>query len=335
MNIVNGKGGISAEIIADSINVWGDRVTTFKLHYHRFIHSEFMTHKMLSKNASSSRAIPVKSILDKIEEQPAIPIHFGQNKSGMQAEVENSKPIKMNVYDEYGDITEETYNVTNEQAWHFAKNCAIKYANKFADAGYHKQIVNRLTEPFQFINVLSSATDYDNFFWLRQHKDAQPEIQELANCMFEAKEQSTPEVLRFGEWHTPFVEHERNSKNELTYHLDGDIISKELAIKISISASAQISYRKNDTSIEKAKRIFDMLMNGERLHGSPMEHVATPYSETEYMDRLNAKKNLLNAYGVYYEPEIAEKFADQVMYCGNFRGWTQERKLMANENYKG
>lgn len=318
---VEGKGGISAEVVADSINYLGDRVTTYRLHYHRYIHSEFMTHRMFSKNASSSRAIPVKSMLEYIDNNPATPIHWGKNKPGMQADEEQQIPIIMNI------IGEETHEVPPKQAWNFAKGCAIEYAEKFNNGGYHKQIVNRLTEPFQFMNVICTGTDFENFFYLRYHEDAQPEIKELAKCMKEAKEKSEPEVLHYGEWHTPFVSHVRDKTGRLIY-LDSDKkieIDVETAIKISASCCAQVSYRKNDTSIEKAIAIYDRLVGMSPKHSSPFEHVATPFSEDEYVVRKTAYRVLKNA-------DIPDNM-NQCLYCGNFKGWTQYRKTLQGENY--
>jgi hypothetical protein len=288
--------------------------------YENFIADGIVVHN--SKNASSSRAIPVKSMLEYIEKNPAIPIHWGKNQSGMQAESENDAKVKVG-----------SNYVENVEAWHLAKNSAIKYAKMFADAGYHKQIVNRLTEPFQFMNVICTATDFDNFFYLRDHNDAQPEIQQLARCMKEtldgcmkeAREASTPEELRFGEWHTPFVDRDRVS-GKLIYLVDGVEVDVEDAIKISASCSAQVSYRKSDTSIEKALNIYDRLVGMEPKHSSPFEHVATPFSENEYLIRKKAY-NLLKKEGNIPDNQ------NQAMYCGNFKGWTQYRKLLPGENY--
>src|SRR3990167_7019338 len=162
------KKNISAIIVADSISRDGHRITTFELEYPRFIHAEFMTHRHFSTNAASSRAIPVKTQLQTIKGNTAHPIHWGAN-----------------------------------QAWMEARNHAILFADRFNDAKYHKQIVNRLTEPFSHIKVVCTATEYDNFFWLRCHPDAQPEIQELANQMFALRKESVPDVLEEGEWHLP------------------------------------------------------------------------------------------------------------------------------------
>jgi len=319
---VEGKGGIYAEVVADSINIWGDRVTTYHLHYHRYIHSEFMTHRRFSRNASSSRAIPVKSMLAYIEDNTATPIHWGKNQAGMQADGENDAMVK----------SLRSGQVSKEDAWNCAMKHATFYSAAFDKAGYHKQIVNRLTEPFQYMNVVCSATDYDNFFYLRIHPDAQPEIVELARCMYEAREQSDPELLMAGEWHTPYVDHDRSPDGVLSYVSEGNEINLEEAQKISTSCSAQVSYRNNDTSLEKALTMYDRLVGMKPLHSSPFEHVLQPFDTPEYQVRLNASADIYYVLKGIYTEKVAEAMAAQSLYSGNVRGWTQIRKTLDGED---
>ncbi len=225
-----------------------------------------------------------------------------------------------------------------EDLWDECAEAVCEYAaTMWKDGkGYHKQITNRLTEPFTFMNVVATATDWENFFWLRYHKDAQPEICELARVMHEARDRSIPQTLRFGEWHLPYVDSFRDSEGMLQY-VDGDgeeLYSLEDAQKISASCCAQTSYRALDQSLEKAIGLFDRLVGGEPLHASPFEHPCCPYSEEEMMNRIQVRKGMevaLNSTKQYTEDQVI-KLADIVMYTGNFRGWTQFRKTMPNEN---
>ena len=107
----------------------------------------------------------------------------------------------------------------------------------FNEVGYHKQIVNRLTEPFQFIKVVVTATEWDNFFKLRLHEDAQPEIHELARCMLEAMEKSEPTYLEEDEWHLPYI-------------LDGERIQVPLEAqkRASVGRCARVSYQNHDNT---------------------------------------------------------------------------------------
>lgn len=271
---------ITASIIADSFNSVGQRLTTLQLRYPRFIHAEFMTHRVFSRNASSSRAIPVSRLIEEVLNDPAMPIHWGKNQPGMQAREENSRPVFI-----YGEP------FAPSAAWLRARKQAVLMAWRFSDANYHKQIINRLLEPFSHINVLVTATEWDNFFALRLHPDAQPEIQELARVMKEAMDRHTPEVLEVGEWHLPYI-----NREELRRMPD------KMCADISAARCARVSYFTHngepsdiDADLDLAKR----LSQSKPAHASPFEHqaIADPYNKYP---------------GTH----------------GNFVGWAQNRKLM-------
>lgn len=232
---------IAAKVIADSIADGCPRITTLQLRYPRFIHSEMMTHRAFSRNASSSRAIPVDRLIKDVVDDPAMPIHWGSNKPGMQA----------------GEEVKETYWC--EEEWLNARDDAVYRAKEMVALGLHKQIVNRILEPFAHINVLVTATDWDNFFALRDHPDAQPEIAELALAMREAMAGSEPEHLPYGEWHTPY---------------------EPCGFKeVSAARCASVSYKTVDgkpMTVDKALAIYDKLAGSDPKHLSPFEHVATP-----------------------------------------------------------
>lgn len=216
-----GLGCIKATIIKDSISR-GNRFTTFELEYPRFIHSEIMTHCMLEKNAASSRAIPVESMIKTIEDNPAAPISWGANNPGMQ-----SKTLLDPDKKEVATIL-----------WSLATSSAITYARRLANrdgVNAHKQIVNRITEPFQVMKTVMSGTEWANFFWLRNHPDAQPEFQELARVMWECMEESIPQELQPGEWHLPYVDYA-----DRKYFVSGVEYDLETAKKISASCTAQV-----------------------------------------------------------------------------------------------
>lgn len=304
---------IKATIIADSISAHtGQRIITFELEYHRYIHSEYLTHRLFSRNSASSRAIPINKMIDHVEINTAIPIHWGLNQSGMQAKAEQADPV----------IATET--------WLRARDRAIESARELAKLGLHKQIVNRVLEPFQFIKVIVTSTSFDNFFNLRYHTDAQHEIKCIAELMFKAMQESTPETLCNGEWHTPYVHHERDNEGVLRYFIyetdttgsetDGyqytQYLSVEDAIKVSCSCAAQVSYRTNDTSIEKAISIYDKLVNSKPVHASAFEHCATP------IDIVNSAKGVTH-FDINYVP-----------HSGNFANWVQYRQLIPGHDCK-
>lgn len=245
---------ISAKIIADSIAENGKRLTTFELVYPRFIHSEVMTHRMFSKNAASSRAIPIEKMIENVIENTAVPVSWGKNQSGMQAEKEL-------------DPTEiEACKIV----WLSARDAAIKYARQLSSIGLHKQICNRILEPFSTIKVVFSGTEYDNLFHLRRHKDAQPEFRDLADKMYEEYICSIPKKLKLNEWHLPYISDEERER-----------YSTDDCLKISASLCAQVSYRKSDESLEKALIVYDRLVNSKPVHASPFEHQATPLNSAE------------------------------------------------------
>ena len=240
-----------AEIIADSINSNGCRLTTFALTYHRYIHSEMMTYRMWSRNASSSRAIPVEKNIKYVEDLGLYPLHWGANQKGMQA------------YSEVDAITKQQAIL----AWDYARENALASARKLVELGVHKQVVNRLLEPFNTITTLVTATDYSNFFAQRCHPAAQPEIRVLAETMQAAYNDSLPAEFNKCGWHLPFV-----SEVEIMHHLDD--FAKLIAI--SVGRCARVSYLQHDGTrdSEKDVALHDYLATAQPPHLSPFEHVA-------------------------------------------------------------
>lgn len=312
--IIEGKGNIVAKIVADSINKRGNRITTFELEYHRFIHSELMTHRLFSRNAMSSRAVPIKKMIEQVRNNPATPIHWGKNQAGMQAGTEL-----------IGEKLSET-----KGEWFMAAQNAADSAEFMSQEGAHKQIVNRLLEPFQMMKTVLTATEFDNFFWLRCDPDAQPEIQELANCMFEAMKKSEPEYLEEGQWHTPYVEHMLKGGKFESYCLtEGDevikLLSEQEALAISASCCAQVSYRVLNSTYEKAMDIYNKLASGRKVHASPFEHVATPmeYPMHDHFPELAMEYSAL-------EDGITHCDIEGCAWSGNFKGWIQHRQTLDN-----
>jgi thymidylate synthase ThyX len=205
--MINGLGNISVKVVADSI---GDtRITTLQLVYPRFILAELNTHRVFSRNSSSSRAIPINKMIEMVRKNPAMPIHWGKNQPGMQAKKELDEEDKVNV----------------QALWLEAADRMTQIALEMNDYGCHKQVVNRILEPFQFMNTIVTSTEWDNFFKLRDHEDAQPEIRELAQCMKKAIESSTPINRSSGNgkdaWHLPYVTDEERKDNKFQRKLSG------------------------------------------------------------------------------------------------------------------
>lgn len=278
---------IKATIIADSISLAGKRITTISLKYPRFIHSEFMTHRVFSRNASSSRAIPVPRQLAMIEQTPVMPRNFLENKKGMQA----------------GEAIKEQDEA--KAIWKEAQDSAIAFARRLSALNVHKQYVNRITEPFAHISVIVTATDWNNFFSLRRHWMAQPEIHEMADTAWAAREASKPKLIGNGSWHLPYV------TSEIEFKTFEEIADKRInidptlaLIKRSVAMCARVSYNNHDgtpSTMEQDFNLYDSLLKAAPLHASPAEHQA-------------------------------QALEDATKRSGNFQGWLQFRKTIPNEN---
>lgn len=292
----------TAKIIADSISEAGARITTLELEYNRFLHGQLMTHRMFSRNAQSSRAIPTAKQIELIKNVPAP--HFLKNKAGMQASEE---------FQEW----EHHYAV---QYWNQARDYAIQQAEAMLDLGVHKQWANRLLEPFSTIKVVVTATEWDNFFELRLHHDAQPEMQQLAQAMKTAMDNSTPVLLRAGEWHLPYI----TDDDRHYYGTDGGLFEewqKELP-KISSARCARVSYLNHDKSepdVKKDLQLFHDLVIAKPVHGSPTEHQATP------IDYLEFEKTGFDFDEVDGITHIDKKAR---VWSNNFCGWISHRALL-------
>ena len=281
-------------------------MTTMEIEYPRFILAELNTHRMLSKNSASSRAIPVKAMHEHIRANTAGPVSWGVNQPGMKAK----------------EVLDAEDTVEALLIWEQARDSALDFAMQLADLNLHKQITNRITEPWMTMKTVISGTEWANFWWLRAHADAQPEIHELATKMMTVYNRSTPQLLNPGEWHLPYVKSTRLSSGELIYLDNQDLpLTLRQAQFISASCCAQVSYRKSDDTLEKAERVFKMLIESEPAHASPVEHQATPM-HIESMCRFEPET---------WQPGVTHVSANSDLWSGNLRGWIQFRKLIKNE----
>lgn len=299
---------IKAEIIADSINPRGCRLTTFVLEYPRFVHAELMTHRMFSKNAASSRAIPIEKMIQQVIDNPAMPVWWGKNQSGMQAKEELDNTIKnykvTQTFVSNGFSSDHTFEISTREAarqeWLYARDRAIETVKRLNDIGLHKQIANRILEPWFNIRIILSGTEFENFFALRAHPDAQPEIQALAYKMLEEYNKSKPKELKAGEWHIPFGDKIDGMK--LHYTVRGmferghtDIINDEFDIlkaKIAIARCARVSYfnYEGKDDYEADIKLCDRLFGSVPRHLSPTEHVAQANDDEQFIGNFKGFK---------------------------------------------
>lgn len=286
---------ITAKIIADSISEEGVRLTTMQLSFPRFILPEFNTHRAFSRSARSSRAVPTAKLIEEVRKNPVMPIEWRKNIPGMQAGEEMSEK----------DAREASV------VWKKAACAAADFAAHLTKLGLHKQWAARVIEPYLPVHVVVTATDYANFFALRCHPDAQPEIQALAREMYRAQSESKPDLLRHGEWHLPYVT--GDDEVEAWARVGSENEAMSLLCRISSARCARVSYNRHDgqaPSVEDDLKLFDRLAGSQPIHASPMEHQATP----DIM--LHAVNG--GAQAQWLCPELH----------GNLRGWRQFRKMI-------
>lgn len=280
------KNFVPPTMLLYSVNESGQRLACFRLRYPKMVHGDFMTHRALSRNASSSRAIPTARLSGATETDLYTP-EFRLNKSGMQP----------------GDYLPDNDMLQARAIWREAADHCLAAARVLASANglnVHKQWANRMIEWFGYINVIVSATDFDNFIGLREELDenanpmAQDEIYFQAIGIRDLLASREPKLLRAGEWHMPLILPE-----EAAAMATSDLL------RISAARCAGISYETvngEPMTIERANKVCNKLLTARRVHASPFEHQARA-------DPLNR------------QPELH----------GNFQGWIQHRKLIPNE----
>jgi len=347
---VRGRSGTVARVVAYSQAAnSGTKLITFEYEAYRGILAELNTHCMLPKNAESSRAVPIKKRIEAIRNTPYVPIVFGSNKAGMQAGEEIDTLVKVFNPEYDPELGDDGYR-TKEVAWKVSANRIADIMQAWEDAGYHKQIVNRIGEAFTTVKGVLTATEWDNFWHLRRDEMADPAIKELADCMWKAKKEVEDngliEILQAGEWHTPYVEHRRSSNTgELMYTIGIEklsdinaphilnistgelqkILTLEEALKISSVACGQVSFRKLDTSEETVERVWDRLMGGAIIHASVTQHQGTPMSIPVYVEQVDSWEGLFNEDGITHIDKNYQKWSAQ------FKHWIMFRKTIPNE----
>ena len=272
---------ISAKLILASTYEGGKPIYSIQTSMPKWMLAELNTHRVFSRSSGSSRAIPLDTIINRINTNPYIPYHWGKAQDGMQAKEELVGAVKDFALKE----------------WLWLRDRAVESARTFEALGLHKQVANRALEPWMYIDTIITSTEWANFFELRDHPDAQPEMQVLAKAIREVIETAKPQELNHGEWHLPYVE-----QGELL--MDGI----EAALMYSTARCARVSYHLHDGTVANPVadiKLYNKLVGSRPLHASPAEHQAL-YSK-EYPRALG--------------------------YHRNFVGWVQHRALMENRVY--
>ncbi len=305
----------ACKVICDSVTTYGERLTTLELTLPRIVLAELNTHRILSKSSASSRAIPVAKQVKRLQEDPFVPVYWGKNEKGMQANEElDSEAI-----------------AEAERIWSLARQSSIASSLGLAEVGVHKQITNRLLEPFMWHTVVLTGTDWSNFFHLRVDKDAQPEFRWAAKMVLEAREASAPRSLGSWEWHLPYMRDEDfvDQPADEVSPVNWRLTKTELAM-VSVGRSARVSYLTQDG--RRAVR-EDIALARDRLlasgHMAPWEHAARPMSE--YERRLFARMELVPV-GEIGHVTRWEETGKETFFLGNVNGWVQARKLIPGES---
>lgn len=291
----------------DSVSPAGDRLTTFIITYPRVVLAEAVTHRRnqdgvwgessvferamtqdVSKSSASSRAIPLAKMIDAVKDDPYTP-DFTANRKGMQGD-----PLD-------ADRAEKARHV-----WRQALLYMTQCADVLQELGVHKQDANRLLEPFAWVTQVVTSSRWDNFFALRCHGAAHPALRKVARMMFLARRNSSPTLLRFGQWHLPFVPPEQAMELDYKPVPGESLVNAPDLIKFSAARCAWVSYcnHEQDGSIEKMLNTFNLLVGSVPRHAGPTEHQATPMHP--YMERVRR-------------------------FQSNLTGWLQARKLLDDE----
>jgi len=347
---------ISATVVAHSKSeVSNTECISYILRYPRSIHSEFMTHRMFSRNAASSRAVPFNKMIKMIKDDPFIPIAFQENHPGMQGTtyIEDEQIIQY--------VTKQIL---------FLRDVAVDVAERIGSNNVTKQIINRYLEPFMWYTCLVTATEYENFFklrcpqyenpnnpdehfrsrkdaikkypflegtvtemeWMKWNKGAgEIHIMALAEAMWDAKNESTPKILKPGEWHIPFgdkIDIERLPLEKKIEHKTMKEKITDTMLKVATARCARVSYINYEGTDDYVKDValFENLLK--QGHMSPFEHCSQAMGVAEYTSFTKGKAKYITG---DYLSDVSKYFDDEAHgWCNNLKGFIQLRYLVEN-----
>lgn len=308
MTDANFRPGVAAKIIADSISPSGQRLVTAEVTIHRFVLAEWNTHRVMSRNSASSRAIPFRKQVDRVMTQAAVPVRWATEQKGMQG----GEPLT-------GDDAMDA-----EEAWLAARSDAVHNAMRLADMGVHKSVINRLLEPFMWHTIICTATEWSGFFHQRCHEAAQPEIRVAAEALRDAMSRSEPIEIDYGDWHLPLIateDVEQVYDESDPYSTDGRLEPLDILKRISAARCARVSYLTHDgrRSLDKDLDLYERLTDrtespDDPVHWSPLEHVATPCDQCR--DGVHLE---------WLHSRMDSEIVGATPHPGNLRGWLQFR----------
>jgi len=340
---------VETKILADSVNPFGGRVTTFKIKFPRIIEAEILRHRMLSFSAASSRAVNLEKHIEKVGKDPFVPTQFTKDCKGMSAK----------------EYLSDIHNPSAEDAWRCALENTLDVVKRLNRLGVHKQHASRLLQPFEYQEMIVTGTDWENFFSLRcpqyyilgleedtyrsqqdvqriikkydtkgfnplkhNKSTAQPEIQELAEMMWDEYQNSVPEMLLPGNWHIPLCP-DFDELHDFLIGENGNVnqdIYDKTCIMVACARIARISYLSKVNDFKKDIDLYNKLI--QMGHYSPTEHVCRSMTEEEYYSFQRGKLE-------QYTDDFLITFqcnSRTIGYCNNFRGFIQQRYLVETKN---
>ena len=334
---MSGKERMFAKIVLASkaANSTALPLITMHLHYPDIIHGEVMTHRVFSRNARSMRAVPVKTMVKEVREDPFVPWHWGKNQRGMQAAEECNEILRFDDFPRVCD-SNNIFSLNREESWREAAKYAADMASAYDQAGYHKQVANRLIAPFTWKHTLITSTSWANFLHLRDHEDAEPHFHDLAAMVREALAGAEYQTLQPGQWHLPYISEADYDAALTAPDESGTDPGIQLLQKISVARSARISYAPfdGDASIERELERYDLLVGSQPLHASPTEHQATPDTQSTYRRQVKIHEGPTSQHDLWKMVGEGNDWNHPEL-SGNFdHGWIQFRKTLAGEYIK-
>lgn len=290
-----GTNPLLVNLIADSVNyATGVRLCTFQLiDVPKFVLFDISRHRTFSFSVESSRAIPVKKLVERVRNETFIPEVWGSNQAGMGE----------------GAPLSEDDSIQANHAWGYAARACANVSEELAGLNVHKHHANRPMDwiaPISFIFTSCNA-GIENFLKLRLPYGVQPELRFIASRAQELYDTSEPKVLEPGDWHLPFITQEDWDEHRDVTALR--IISAARCARTSYARMGEVFPFEKDREL-----VYDRLVK--YGHWSPLEHQAMALSVAQVQnDRWD--------YYVTGEQSILSNFHP----C-----WKQWRKLFRDES---
>ena len=296
-----------ARVLAHSVSPSGYELISILATFPRFILAEANTHRMLSRNSASSRAIPVEKRIEQVLSSPFVPESIGRNQKGMQAHEELDAAAAASARD----------------VWIAASQLASFKARELARLEVHKQLANRVIEPFVWHTVIFTATEWSNWDALRISRHAQPEMYKIAGMMREVRLASVPVHIDYGSWHLPLVRRLFGEQDLFAEERELRVRGID-PVRVCVGRCAAVSYERHlVTGAEEkdAARYDTLLSNG---HMSPFEHACRPMDPTE-LDLFAQPECVWDGSRFLRTGKVRH-------FLGNVEGWVQQRKMIPGED---